>query len=154
MKVVDCVKCVAIEIGKSVEWRKLLYEEMLDLHRKSILFSNSCFRFQRGLKRKPMALIKRLRKSKKSAPEGEKPETVRTHLRNMIIVPEMIGSVCGVYNGKSFTTVEIKVSSISIYLWISFILLTAIHWWKITAYYWKHSASILPSVLRFHLFSF
>jgi hypothetical protein len=26
----------------------------------------------------------------------------------MIIVPEMIGSVCGVYNGKSFTTVEVK----------------------------------------------
>ena len=73
-------------------------------------------RFQRGLKRKPMALIKRLRKSKKSAKEGEKPETVRTHLRNMIIVPEMIGSVCGVYNGKSFTTVEIKPEMVGHYL--------------------------------------
>ena len=46
-----------------------------------------------------MALIKRLRKSKKNANEGERPETVRTHLRNMIIIPEMIGSVAGVYNG-------------------------------------------------------
>nr|CAD1819840.1 unnamed protein product [Ananas comosus var. bracteatus] len=49
-------------------------------------------RFQRGLKRKPMALIKKLRKAKKEAPPGEKPEPVRTHLRNMIIVPEMIGA--------------------------------------------------------------
>ena len=45
---------------------------------------------------------------KKEATGGEKPETVRTHLRNMVIVPEMIGSVVGVYNGKVFNTVEIK----------------------------------------------
>jgi len=57
-------------------------------------------RFQRGLKRKPMGLIKKLRKAKKEAPPNEKPATVKTHLRDMIIVPEMIGSVCGVYNGK------------------------------------------------------
>ncbi len=31
-------------------------------------------RFSRGLKRKPMALIKRLRKAKKEAPPMEKPE--------------------------------------------------------------------------------
>ena len=31
---------------------------------------------------------------------------VRTHLRNMIIIPEMIGSVVGVYNGKTFNQVR------------------------------------------------
>lgn len=62
-------------------------------------------RFQRGLKRKPLALIKKLRKAKREAATGEKPEPVRTHLRNMIIVPEMIGSVIGVYNGKTFNQV-------------------------------------------------
>lgn len=46
---------------------------------------------------------------KKEATPGEKPDPVRTHLRNMIIVPEMIGSVVGVYNGKTFNQVEIKV---------------------------------------------
>ncbi|CAK9229486.1 unnamed protein product [Sphagnum troendelagicum] len=73
-------------------------------------------RFQRGLKRKPMALIKKLRKAKREAPSGEKPEPVRTHLRNMIIVPEMIGSVIGVYNGKTFNQVEIKPEMIGHYL--------------------------------------
>ncbi|KAE8731531.1 40S ribosomal protein S15 [Hibiscus syriacus] len=73
-------------------------------------------RFQRGLKRKPMALIKKLRKAKREAPPGEKPEPVRTHLRNMIIVPEMIGSIIGVYNGKTFNQVEIKPEMISHYL--------------------------------------
>lgn len=33
------------------------------------------------------------------------PLQVRTHLRNMIIIPEMIGSVVGVYNGKTFNQV-------------------------------------------------
>jgi hypothetical protein len=57
-------------------------------------------RFQRGLKRRPMGLIKKLRKAKKEAPPNEKPAVVKTHLRDMIIVPEMIGSVVGIYNGK------------------------------------------------------
>ena len=47
-----------------------------------------------------MNLIKRLRKTKKEAPPNEKPTTVKTHLRDMIVVPEMIGSVVGIYNGK------------------------------------------------------
>ncbi|KVH87460.1 Ribosomal protein S19A/S15e [Cynara cardunculus var. scolymus] len=72
--------------------------------------------FHRGLKRKPMALIKKLRKAKREAPAGEKPELVKTHLRNMIIVPEMIGSVIGVYNGKTFNQIEIKPEMIGHYL--------------------------------------
>merc|ERR1712079_753023 len=70
----------------------------------------------RGLKRKPMALIKKLRKKKKEAPANEKPDCVKTHLRDMIIVPEMTGSVVGVYNGKTFNQVEIKPEMIGHYL--------------------------------------
>lgn len=73
-------------------------------------------RFSRGLKRKPMALVKKLRKAKKEAPPSEKPEIVKTHLRNMIIVPEMVGSIVGVYNGKTFNQVEIKPEMIGHYL--------------------------------------
>ena len=73
-------------------------------------------RFKRGLSRKPMKLVKKLRKAKKEATGGEKPEAVRTHLRNMVIVPEMIGSVVGVYNGKVFNNVEIKPDMIGSYL--------------------------------------
>ena len=73
-------------------------------------------RFSHGLKRKPMALVKKLRKAKKEAPPSEKPEIVKTHLRNMIIVPEMVGSIVGVYNGKTFNQVEIKPEMIGHYL--------------------------------------
>ncbi|KAF7113553.1 hypothetical protein RHSIM_RhsimUnG0114700 [Rhododendron simsii] len=75
-------------------------------------------RFQRGLEREPMALIKKLRKAKREAPAVEKLDLVKTHLRNMIIVAEMrmIGSVIGVYNGKTFNQVEIKPEMIGHYL--------------------------------------
>lgn len=63
-------------------------------------------RFSRGLKRKPLALIKKLRKAKKEAPPLEKPAIVKTHLRNMIVVPEMVGSIIGIYNGKTFNQVS------------------------------------------------
>jgi len=65
-------------------------------------------RFQRGLKRRAATLMTKLRKAKTEAPPNEKPATVKTHLRDMIVVPEMIGSVIGIYNGKIFNTVEIK----------------------------------------------
>ncbi|KAI0503923.1 hypothetical protein KFK09_014869 [Dendrobium nobile] len=62
------------------------------------------------------ARARRRLSSKRDAPAGEKPEPVRTHLRNMIIVPEMIGSIIGVYNGKTFNQVEIKPEMIGHYL--------------------------------------
>ncbi|XP_009327195.1 PREDICTED: 40S ribosomal protein S15, partial [Pygoscelis adeliae] len=65
-------------------------------------------RLNRGLRRKQHSLLKRLRKAKKEAPPMEKPEVVKTHLRDMIILPEMVGSMVGVYNGKTFNQVEIK----------------------------------------------
>ena len=73
-------------------------------------------RFRRGLGRKPLALVKKLRKAKREVQGMDKPETIRTHLRNMIIVSEMIGAIVGVYNGKVFNTVEIKPEMVGTYL--------------------------------------
>jgi small subunit ribosomal protein S15e len=91
--------------------RSTLFSQLMEL-----VHCRARRRFQRGLKRKPMALIKKLRKAKKEAVENEKPATVKTHLRNMIIVPEMIGSVVGVYNGKVFNQVEIRPEMVGHYL--------------------------------------
>ncbi|KAJ9083970.1 ribosomal protein S15 [Entomophthora muscae] len=95
-------------------------EELIDL-----FHARARRRFQRGLKRKPMGLIKKLRKAKKEALPNEKPDVVKTHLRNMIIVPEMIGSVVGIYNGKVFNQVEIKPEMVGHYLGEFFHLLQA-----------------------------
>ena len=73
-------------------------------------------KFKRGLQDKYTRLVKKLRAAKKATTGGEKPEAVRTHLRNMVIVPEMIGSVVGVYNGKVFNQVEVRPDMVGCYL--------------------------------------
>ena len=104
---------------KKFSYRGIDLDKLLDLSHEELMkvvHARARRRFSRGLKRKPMALIKRLRKAKKEAPAMEKPETIKTHLRNMIVVPEMIGSVVGVYNGKVFNAVEIKPEMVGHYL--------------------------------------
>jgi len=98
---------------KKYSYRGVDLEQLLDLTSEQLMdlvHARARRRFQRGLKRKPMGLIKKLRKARKEAPPEEKPAVVKTHLRDMIIVPEMIGSIVGVYNGKTFNQVEIRVS--------------------------------------------
>jgi len=73
-------------------------------------------RYKDGFKRRHLTFLKRLRKAKKEAAYGEKPAAVKTHLRNMVIFPEMIGSVVGIYNGKVFNSVEIKPEMIGHFL--------------------------------------
>ncbi|CAG9116879.1 ribosomal protein S15 [Plutella xylostella] len=112
------------EIKKKRTFRKFTFrgvdlDQLLDMPNEQLMelmHARARRRFARGLKRKPMALVKKLRRAKKEAPPNEKPEIVKTHLRNMIIVPEMVGSIVGIYNGKTFNQVEIKPEMIGHYL--------------------------------------
>ena len=95
------------------------HNRLLDLSSeqlRDVVHARARRRFNRGLRRKPMGLIKKLRKAKQEAKPNEKPDLVKTHLRDMIIVPEMIGSVVGVYSGKEFNQVEIKPEMVGFYL--------------------------------------
>jgi len=109
---------------KARTFRKFSYrgvdlDQLLDLtseELRDLVHARARRRFNRGLKRKPMGLIKKLRKAKKEAKPNEKPDLVKTHLRDMIIVPEMIGSVIGIYSGKEFNQVEVKPEMVGHYL--------------------------------------
>ena len=109
------------EVKKRRTFKKFTYrgvdlDQLLDMgddQLKQLFNARQRRRIERGHKRKHMALLRRLRKAKKEAPPMEKPEAVKTHLRDMIIVPEMTGSIVGIHNGKGFTGVEIKVSRAS-----------------------------------------
>merc|ERR1712060_210735 len=83
-------------------YRGVDLDQLLDMNNEQLMELFVCRirrKFSRGLKRKPMALIKKLRKKKKEAP-----------------VTEKTGSIVGVYNGKVFTQVEIKPEMIGHYL--------------------------------------
>lgn len=75
-------------------------------------------KLKRGLSQKQRSFIERLQKAKAAANAdlGEKPAPVRTHLRNLVILPEMVGGVVGIHNGKDFTNVEIRAEMIGHYL--------------------------------------
>ncbi|KAJ5075676.1 40S ribosomal protein S15 [Anaeramoeba ignava] len=73
-------------------------------------------KLSRGLSRKHMSFLARCEKVKQGLQVGEKPKAVKTHLRNMIILPQMVGNIVGVYNGKEFISVDIKADMIGHYL--------------------------------------
>jgi small subunit ribosomal protein S15e len=72
-------------------------------------------KFSRGLQQKPITFLRKLRQVKKYSKLNEKTKIVRTHLRNMIIVPEMIGNQIAIYNGKNFNQIEVKPDMIGHY---------------------------------------
>ncbi|SYW73834.1 probable 40S ribosomal protein S15 [Ustilago bromivora] len=114
----------AAELKRKRTFRKFTYrgvelDSLLDMSNEdfmSLVHARARRKFQRGLKRKPMGLIKRLRKAKAECEPNEKPATVKTHLRDMIIVPEMIGSMIGIYTGRFFVNTEIKPEMVGHYL--------------------------------------
>uniref|UniRef100_A0A8I5TFU8 40S ribosomal protein S15 n=1 Tax=Pongo abelii TaxID=9601 RepID=A0A8I5TFU8_PONAB len=117
-----------VEQKKKRTFRKFTYrgvdlEQLLDKSHEPLIQLYSARQRRRlnwGLRRKQHSLLKRLRKAKKAVPPMEKPEVVKTHLRDMIILPEMVGSMVGsmvgVYNGKTFNQVEVKPEMVSHYL--------------------------------------
>jgi small subunit ribosomal protein S19 len=70
---------------------------------------------QRGLATEQRILLENIRRAKKNLKEGETTST-KTHARDMIILPEMVGVTILIHNGKEFTPVEITPLMIGHYL--------------------------------------
>ncbi|CAB59883.1 40S ribosomal protein S15-B [Schizosaccharomyces pombe] len=104
---------------RTFAYRGVELEQLLDLSAEQLVdlfHARARRRMLRGLGPNASRFIRKLRKAKSEAPLNEKPATVKTHLRNMIILPEMVGSVVGIYNGKLFNQVEIRPEMIGHYL--------------------------------------
>ncbi len=90
--------------GKTVEeLKKMPFEEMTEL-----LPARARRTLKRGLTDQQMKLLGEIR--------AGKGKTIRTHCRDMLILPEMVGAKIAVYNGKEFTEFEVKAEMIGKYL--------------------------------------
>jgi small subunit ribosomal protein S19 len=69
----------------------------------------------RGLTPEQRILLEKTREAKEEQKKGED-ASVKTHVRDMIILPEMVGMKIQVHNGKEFLPVEIKPEMIGHYL--------------------------------------
>jgi small subunit ribosomal protein S19 len=70
---------------------------------------------RRGLSSEQRKLLENIRLVKESMRQG-KPMTVKTHARDMIILPEMVGATVLVHNGKEFVSIAITPEMIGYYL--------------------------------------
>ena len=102
------------QVYRGIELDKLLTMNVDEVV--NMMNSRQRRRYRHGMQGKYERLIKKLRIQKKNTVPGEKPQTVRTHLRNAIIVPEMCGSVIDVYGGKYWNPVEVKAEMIGHFL--------------------------------------
>ncbi|HEB37068.1 MAG TPA: 30S ribosomal protein S19 [Thermoplasmatales archaeon] len=91
--------------GKSVEeLLKMPLDELINL-----LPSRARRTLKRGLTREQDKLVRDVKKA-------EDGEIIKTHCRNMIILPSFIGKTIGVYNGKEFQPVRIQPEMVGHYL--------------------------------------
>ncbi|MBT3324356.1 30S ribosomal protein S19 [archaeon] len=59
---------------------------------------------------------KKLLEKIKASKEGKWKKPIKTHCRDMIVIPEMIGSNIHIYNGKKYLQVEIEPEMVGHYL--------------------------------------
>jgi small subunit ribosomal protein S19 len=81
----------------------------------NILPSRQRRSLQRGLTPEQRILLEKLREAKEAQKEG-KEFSLKTHVRDLIILPEMVGAKIGIHNGKEFVAVDIKPEMIGHYL--------------------------------------
>lgn len=73
-------------------------------------------RAKRTLKKGLSDQHKKLLLKVKMFKEGKLKKPVKTHCRNMIVIPELLGVVLHIYNGKEFVPVEITYEMLGRYL--------------------------------------
>jgi small subunit ribosomal protein S19 len=95
---------------KEFSYRGKTLEELQKLSLKefvALLPARSRRSLSRGLKPEQKKLLANLKVSTKS---------VKTHLRNAIILPEMVGKMIFIYTGKDYTQIKIEPEMIGHYL--------------------------------------
>jgi small subunit ribosomal protein S19 len=86
---------------KAEELNKLNMDELM-----ALLPARQRRRMKRGLTKDHRRLLSRVKDR----------DVVRTHLRDMIVLPEMVGKTIEIYNGKTFNRVEIIPEMVGHYL--------------------------------------
>ena len=69
-----------------------------------------------GFRGKYLKFFEKVKASKLNLQPGERPKTIKTHLRNCVIMPQMVGGQVAVYNGKEYKEFEIRFDMIGHYL--------------------------------------
>ena len=113
---------MAVEIEIPPEWRKFRYrgktlEELLNMPMDEfieLLPARQRRSLKRGFTPAQVKLLAKIRSIRQKGLAGK--TVIRTHVRDMIILPEMVGMTIAVYNGREFIPVKIVPEMIGHYL--------------------------------------
>ncbi|MEM3926934.1 MAG: 30S ribosomal protein S19 [Desulfurococcaceae archaeon] len=105
------------------EWRKFKYrgknlEELLNMSMDDfvrLLPARQRRSLTRGFTKQQIKLLAKIRRIIRN-PELAKKAVIKTHVRDMIVLPEMVGLTIAIYNGKEFIPVKISPEMIGHYL--------------------------------------
>ncbi|UXD21192.1 30S ribosomal protein S19 [Ignicoccus pacificus DSM 13166] len=105
------------------EWKKFRYrgktlEELLEMPMDEfieLLPARQRRSLKRGFSDAQRRLLEKIMKARKEMEKGKRVK-VRTHVRDMVILPIMVGLTIEVYNGKEFVPVRIVPEMIGHYL--------------------------------------
>ncbi len=105
------------------EWKKFKYrgkslEELLEMPMDEfieLLPARQRRSLKRGFTDAQRRLLEKVMKARKEMEKGKKVK-IRTHVRDMVILPVMVGLTIEVYNGKEFVPVRIVPEMIGHYL--------------------------------------
>jgi len=105
------------------EWRKFKYrgktlEELLSMSLDEfvqLLPARQRRHLLRGFTKAQIKLLAKIRKVSRD-PELVKKKIIRTHVRDMIVLPEMVGLTFAVYNGKEYVQFKVTPEMIGHYL--------------------------------------
>lgn len=106
------------------EWKRFTYrgktlEQLLEMSMDELirlLPSRQRRSLLRGFTPSQRILLEKIRRARAKSGSQKKPVVVKTHVRDMIVLPEMIGLTIAVYNGKEFIPVKIVPEMIGHYL--------------------------------------
>ena len=62
---------------------------------------------KRGFLPRQQKVLDKMRKLNREGTKDGRPVVVRTHCRDMIVIPEMVGTTFGIYDGRNFVEVKI-----------------------------------------------
>ncbi|ACS89358.1 MULTISPECIES: 30S ribosomal protein S19 [Thermococcus] len=100
---------------KEFKYRGYTFEELINMSLEDLsklLPSRQRRSLKRGLTPEQKKLLRKIRLAKK----GKYKKPIRTHSRDMVILPEMVGMMIYVHNGKEFVPVQIREEMIGHYI--------------------------------------
>lgn len=98
--------------GKKIdELKSMSMDELVKL-----LPSRTRRTLKRGMNDSQRKFMTEVKQATKELAAGKTPKPIRTHCRDVPILPEMVGLTISVYSGKEFTPIEVKFEMIGHFL--------------------------------------